>query len=68
MFTEPTHIDRGVLDLLLTDAHNLVGVRGGSPIGTSDHSVLFIDVILGQSIPHLVCRQELYLKTRNMER
>ena len=30
--TEPTHIDRGVLDLVLTDAHHLVGVRVGSLI------------------------------------
>ena len=34
----------------------------GLSVGTSDHSVIFIDVVLAQHIPHLVCRQEVYLK------
>ena len=38
--TEPTHIDGGVLDLLLTDVSNAIGVRVGSPVGTSNHSVI----------------------------
>ena len=48
--------------MVLTDAHDFLGVRVGSPIGTSDHSILFIDVVLQQPIPNLVCRQEVYLK------
>ena len=31
MVTEPTHIDGGVLDLVLTDVLYVVGVRVGSP-------------------------------------
>ena len=60
--SEPTHIDRGVLGLVLTDVHDFVGVRVGSPIRTSDHRAMFIDIVLEQPKPHSVCRQEVYLK------
>ena len=46
MVTEPTHIDGGALDLVLTSVHDLVEVRVGSPFGTSDHSAILIDVVL----------------------
>ena len=36
-------------------------VRVSSPVETSDYSAIFIDV-LEQPIPHMVCRQEVYLK------
>ena len=62
MVTEPTHIDGKVLDLVLTDVPDIVGVRVGSTVGTSDHIAIFIDVVLDQAIPHLACRQEVYLK------
>ena len=62
MITEPTHIDGGVLDLVLTDVPDVVVVRVGSPVGILDHSAVFIDVVLEQPIPHLVCRHEVYLK------
>ena len=52
----------GALDLVLTDVSVLVGARAGSPVETSDRSAAFIDVVLEQSIPHLVCMQEVYLK------
>ena len=51
----PTHIDGWVLDLVLTDVE---GVRVSAPTETSDHSAVFMDVVLEQLIPHLVCRQE----------
>ena len=62
MAAKPTHIDDGVLDLMLTNAHDPAGVPVGSRIGTSDHGALFIDVALEQHIPYLVCRQEIYLE------
>ena len=40
MVTEPTHIDRGVLDLVLTDVPDVVGVRISWPVGTSDYSAV----------------------------
>ena len=46
MLTETTHIDGGLLDLVLTDAPELVGIRVGSSVGTSNHSAVFIDVVL----------------------
>ena len=36
--TEPRYIGGGVLDLVLTDAPDAVGIRVGSPVGTLDHS------------------------------
>ena len=62
MVTAPTHIYGRVLSLMLTDVPDVVGVRVGSPVGTSDHSGVFIDVMLELPIPHLVCRQEIFLK------
>ena len=59
---EPTHIDEGVLNLVLTGVPGVVGVHVGSTIRTSDHSIVFIEVVLEQSIPHLVCRQKVFLK------
>ena len=55
--TELTHTEGGILDLVWTDAHDLVTVRVVPPIGISDHNALFIDVVLEQPKPYLVCRQ-----------
>ena len=62
MVTEPTHIDGGVLDLVLTDVPDVVGAQVIMPVGTSDHRIVFIDVVLEQPISCLVYRQEVYLK------
>ena len=61
MVTEPTYNDGGVLDLVLTDVPDLVGIRVGSPVGTSYHSAVFADVVPERFIS-LLCRQEIYLK------
>ena len=61
MVTEPTHISGGILDLVLTDVLDLVGVRVRSAILTLDHNAVVIDAVLEQPISHLVCRQEVYL-------
>ena len=45
MVMEPTHIDGGVLDLVLTDDPDAVGNRVGSPVGTSDYTIVFINVV-----------------------
>ena len=45
MVTEPTYIG-GVLELVLTDVADIVRVRIWSPVGTSDHSAVFIDLVL----------------------
>ena len=46
---------------MLTDVHNFVEVRVGSPVGPTNHDI-FLDVVLEQPIPHLVYRQKVYLK------
>ena len=51
-----------MLDLILIDVPNVVGVQVGSPVGNLDHSVIFIDVVLEQPIPHLVYWQVVLLK------
>ena len=48
MVTEPTRLDGGVLDLVLTDVLDVVGVRADSPVGTFDRSAVLIDVWLEQ--------------------
>ena len=45
MVTESKHVDGEMLGLVVTDVPNIVGVRVGSPVRTSDHSVIFIDVV-----------------------
>ena len=48
MLIEPTHVDREVFDLVLTDVPDVVVVRVSSPVGTSDQSAVFIDFMLEQ--------------------
>ena len=52
MVTEPTHIYGRVFDLALTDVRDVVEVRVDSPVVTSDHSTVFMDVVLEQTIHH----------------
>ena len=40
MVTETTHIDGRMLDLVLTDVPDVIGVRVGSSIGSTDHSAI----------------------------
>ena len=47
---------------MLTDVPDLIGVRVGSLFAISDHSAISINTVLEQSIPHEMCRQEVYLK------
>ena len=64
--TESTHIDERVLDLVLTDIADVVGIRVGSPIGTSVHSSVFTDVVLEQPVLHLVCKQAAYIPRKTL--
>ena len=38
---------------MLTNVSDVVGIRVDSPVGTLDHSAVFIDFVLVQPIPHL---------------
>ena len=49
MVTEPTYNDGKVIYLVLIDVPDVVGVRFGSHVGTSDHSAVFIDVVRNNS-------------------
>ena len=51
MIMEPTHIDRGGLDWVLTDVQDPDEVWVSSSVDTSDHNAIFIDVVLEQPLP-----------------
>ena len=65
---KPTHIDGGVLDPVLTDFSDVVGVWIGTSFGTSNHNAVYIDVVLEQTIPCLVWGQEVHLKNCELVR
>ena len=48
--------------MVLTNDPDIVGVWVDPSDGSSDHSAVLVDFGLEQPIPHLVCRQEVYLK------
>ena len=48
--------------MALTDVPDIVRGRVGKPVETSNHSAIFINVVLEQPIHHLVCRQDVYHK------
>ena len=50
LVTEPTHINGGVPDLVLSNVHDLVEVQVNLPVGISDHSAIFKDAVLEQPI------------------
>ena len=62
MGTLPSHIDVGMLDLVLTNISDSVAVWFRSPVGSPDYSAIFIVAVLEQPAPHQVCRQEVNLK------
>ena len=62
MVSEPSHIDGGVLDLVLTDVPDVLWVQVRLSVGTSDHRAVFVYVVLEQPILQLVCRQEVFLR------
>ena len=53
-FTEPTHIDGGVLDLVLTYVSDLVGIRVDSPVEISDHLAVFYRYCAGATYTSLI--------------
>ena len=44
-----------VLDMVLTDVPDVLGVRVGSPVVSVNHRAIFIDVVLEQPVYHLAC-------------
>ena len=51
--TAPTRIEGGVLDFVLTDVPDVVWLV--SPVSTWDHIASFMDIVVEQPIPHLLC-------------
>ena len=58
----PTHAHGGTLDLLITDAPDLIRVAVVAPIGNSDHSSLSADISMAQPVPNLCVSRKISLK------
>lgn len=60
----PTHQAGNCLDLVLSDAPDVVIVEVKAPLGSSDHSSISIQLNLRQSVPLYTVTKDVYLKTR----
>ncbi len=60
----PTHLAGNRLDLVLTDVPDKVKVTTMSPLGTSDHSAISIQLDLRQNIPAYTVTKKVFLKGR----
>ena len=64
LVSSPTHRAGNCLDLVFTDAPDVVNVVVGAPLGTSDHSVTSIRLNLRQSVPSYTVTRDVYLKAQ----
>ena len=60
----PTHIAGNRLDLVMTDAPDIVDVVVGTPLGTSDHCFVSCVLRVEQSVPEYNVRSTVFLKHR----
>ena len=60
----PTHACGGTLDLLMTDAIDLVWVAVVAPQGSSDHSSLSTAISMALTVPNLCVSRRVLLKHR----
>ena len=58
----PTHARCGTLDLLMTDAPDVVRVAIVAPIGNSDHSSLSVVISMAQAVPNVCVSRKVFLK------
>ena len=64
LITEPTHQSGNTLDLVFTDVTGVVTCGVGSPVGSSDHSLIKINVDMDQVVPDVNFSRKVYLKSR----
>ena len=64
LIREPTHQSGNCLDLVFTDVSGIVTCGVGSPVGSSDHSLIKINVELDQVVPDISFSKKVYLKSR----
>ena len=60
----PTHIAGNGLDLLLTDAPDILDASDGTPLGTSDHCFVSCELRVKQSVPNYDVRSSVFLQYR----
>ena len=60
----PTHIAGNRLDLVISDAHNMVDVFVGTPLGTSGHCFVSCVLCVPQSVPEHNVTSTAFLKHR----
>jgi len=59
-----THVGGNCLDLVMTDVPDVINVFVGTPLGTSDHSYLELDVNVSQMLPTYDARRTVFVKSR----
>ena len=59
-----THIAGNRLDLVMTDAPDIVDVFVGTPLGTSEHCFVSCVLLVEQSVPEYNVRSTVFLKNR----
>ena len=62
MVVGPTHARGGTLDILTTDAPDLVWISVVGPIGYSDHSYLSAVISIAQAVPNSFVSRKVFLK------
>ena len=60
----PTHITGNRLDLVMTDASDIVDVLVGIPLGTSDHCFVSCVLRVEQSVQEYNVRRTVFLRHR----
>ena len=58
----PTHARSGTLDLLMTDAPDLLWVSVVAPIGNSDYSSLSAVISMAQAVPNSCASRKVFIK------
>ena len=61
---DPTHARGGILDILMTDAPDLVQVAVVAPLRSLDHSPLSAAISMAQAVPNLCVSRRVLLKHR----
>ena len=52
-----------VFDLLFTDSPGVVAASVGIPLGTSDHSVVFVTIKIEQAVPDVSFSHKIFIKS-----
>ena len=63
---EPTHQSGNRLDLVFADVTGIVFCGVSSPVGSSDHSLIKINVEMDQIVPDVSFSRKVYIRSRDI--